>query len=394
MDEQLRALLDEGQPILVEGRWIKFDGPVGCGMEATEEEVWYLSVDRVLEPNPLVRMAGDEGQTAVQPTAIAELIPSPTPEMSTPTSTIPPVDSAPTAPLDTVLPSPSSTVGAVITATSPVSATGTIGPTPSLVATAVSGGTATLPAGVTPSITVTAGASSTPAGATASATADATPGNSGIVDKGSLDFEDLVIASLVEGSAHNWSLDLSANSAITLTVAPASAANVTLTLVAPDGTIIVNGQDQAPAGEVETVTNQQIVNPGIYRMQIRTSEGTATEYAVMAMTNDSYGFVFRGTLRTNTPRSDTLRPDQDHFWFFSAEQGDSLSFSVTPQSASDPYIELYDPGGARILTIDNTGDGDTETLESYSLLESGMYGIRVAEFDFRTMPYQITLTSP
>jgi hypothetical protein len=242
--------------------------------------------------------------------------------------------------------------------------------------------------------TISAGSSATPAGATPSATAPTPPTGGTGIDQGALDFEDLVIAALGAGTTHSWSLDLAANSAITLTVAPASTANIVLSVLGPDGSVLVNAQNQASIGEVETITNLQIDDPGIYRLQVTTSPTAATDYALMAMDNDSYSFDFRGTLRTNTTRNDTLAPNHDHFWFFNAENGQSLTFAVTPQDNGDPYIELYDPQGARILTVDNTGEGDAETLDSYTLLDSGMFGIRVAEFDFRAMSYQIVLSSP
>jgi hypothetical protein len=72
--------------------------------------------------------------------------------------------------------------------------------------------------------------------------------------------------------------------------------------------------------------------------------------------------------------------------------GNKINIRVTPSSQADPYLELYDPRGSRVLTIDDTGTGETESLEDYEALSDGMYGIRVGEFDFATMTYQILLT--
>ena len=112
----------------------------------------------------------------------------------------------------------------------------------------------------------------------------------------------------------------------------------------------------------------------------------------MFMDADSYSFIFRGRLLENSSRSDALAENNDHFWFFDVQGGESVSFSITPESGKDPYIELYDPAGARMLTIDDTEGGEVESLDSYTLLDSGMYGIRVAEFEFLPMSYQIVLT--
>lgn len=394
MDRQLRALLAEGQSLTVEGRWLRFSGPVGCGPQAEEQDIWYLSVDRVLEPHPLVQLGSATvaaAPTAAQPTAVAALVPSATvetPIVESPTA-------APVPETATLGPEPAQTLTAAtttISATVTISGTAVVTQTPALIPTATAG--ATPDPAASPTATLSPGATRSPLASTATATVSGTAVSGGATERGSLDFEDLVIDTLPQGSSHSWTLDLAANSAITLTVAPATAANITLSVLAPDGSTLVNAQNQAPAGEVETIRDLQITNPGSYRLLVGTTPAAATDYALMAMDSDSYSFDLRGTLRTNNLRSDTLAADHDHFWFFSATNGDALSFTVTPQDSGDPYVELYDPGGARILTIDNTGEGDAESLTDYTLLASGMYGIRVAEFDFRVMSYQIILSSP
>lgn len=386
MDEQLRALLTEGQAITVEGQWLKFSGLVGCGSAAQVQDIWYLSVDRVLEPNPLVGLPAQSGPEAPPATAVAEAPPGPTETTVLPTAvpftpTTAPPTSAPAFPTTVATP-------AVITATATISETATLGATP------LSTSTLTGSVSPTPATTATAGGPTATAGtAAATSTLAATP-NGNVVDQGLADFEDLRIASLPEGVTHRWNLDLSANDAITLTVAPASTANIILSVLAPDGTALVSAQNQAPLGEVETIRNLQITNPGQYRLLVTTSPSASTDYALMVMDSDSYSFDLRGTLRTSTPRSDSLPANQDHFWFFLAESGQSLSFTVTPQDSGDPYVELYDPAGSRILTIDNAEGGDAESLDGYTLLSSGMFGIRVAEFDFQPMSYQIVLSNP
>jgi hypothetical protein len=388
MDAQLRSLLDEEQLITVEGRWLKYEGPVGCETNLQDQTIWYLSGDRVLDPHPLVRSLVTPIVEAPVSTAIAEL-PAVTieqAEQATMTA-IPSLDATATA-------VPSFTpVGA---ATAPViTATASITPTAS--ATAVGDlATPTLSANLTHTVQADGSPSPTPDG---SATVTVTPGASAtpsgaLVDKGNLDSEDLTISQLGAGATDRWQLDLSAGDVITITVAPGSSADIVLSVLDSDGVSLVSEQNLAAAGEVETVTDLNITDPGIHDLLIRTVQGTQTDYALMFMDADSYSFIFRGTLPENTTRSDALLADNDHFWFFTAQGGESVSFSITPESGKDPYIELYDPGGARMLTIDDSGVGEVESMDNYTLLDSGIYGIRVAEFDFLPMSYQIVLTKP
>jgi hypothetical protein len=230
----------------------------------------------------------------------------------------------------------------------------------------------------TGTVTVTPGASSTPSNAT-------------IVNKGDLNVEDLVISNIGAANLDRWSLDLVAGDAITITVASATLNDIVLSLFDSEDVALVNEQNNSLAGNPETITNININNPGIHTIQVRTTNGSQTDYAIMFMDSDSYSFIFKGLLDENTARSGNVAADTDHFWFFNATNSDTVSFVVTPNNAGDPYIELYDPDGERILTIDDTGDGEVERLDNYTLLDGGMYGIRVAEFDFQPMSYSIEL---
>lgn len=52
--ENLLRLVDEGLEMTVTGIWSAYHGPVGCGKEPPDGTIWYLMVDRIVEPNPLL----------------------------------------------------------------------------------------------------------------------------------------------------------------------------------------------------------------------------------------------------------------------------------------------------------------------------------------------------
>lgn len=391
MDEQLRSLLDEYQTITVEGRWLKYEGPFGCEGTLQEQTIWYLSTDRVLDPHPLVRIQGTPVIETVISTEIAELPVTATEQIEQVTVTA--VTQPTLAPTVTAVP----TFTPDLVATAPVvTATNTLTPDPAattvdVTATPTLSGTQTATAAADGSPTATIDAAQT---ATATPGATVTPSGSAPADKGNLDVEDLVIDSLGAGTTDRWELDLFAGDSITITVAPGTSESIVLSILDSNGTPIVSEQNSAAAGQVETIKNLNISNPGIHNLLIRTEQGNQTDYALMFMDSESYSFIFRGTLPENSTQGDSLAADNDHFWFFNAQSGETVSFSITPDGASDPYIELYDPGGARMITIDDTGEGEVEALDTYTLPDAGLYGIRVAEFDFRPMSYQIILTKP
>jgi hypothetical protein len=392
LDQQLRQLLEEGQEITVEGRWLRYSGPVGCGKSAPVQEIYYLSVNRIVDPHPLARATSESAGLPTEPSTIVELPATPTLSV---TETLPGlVETATLEPTMTV-PSPtfiSSPTQPGATATADPNATPSLVPsplttTPSGTGTAVTGTITT-----TPTITGTpVDGSATPGRGTASPGATVTPSDQDPNLKGHLDYEDLVMSSLQSGAVDSWTITIDSSDFLTVTVAPASSANMILSVLDASGQIIVDRQNQSPAGEVETIANLSLMEPGSYQIHIATDPAEQTNYALMVMDSRSYSFDFRGTLIPGAQRTDSLPEDNDHFWFFSASDSETINLRVTPYEDADAYVELYGPDGSRLLTLDDNDSGEAEILDNHSILATGMYGIRVGEFDFAAMSYQIIL---
>lgn len=166
--EHLLRLLPEGTPMTVTGLWRLYRGPVGCGKEPPDANVWYLAVDQILEPNPLL----DPGAGALTVVAGSPLPTLPPLDLEAPTMTATPTLTATVATPPGVLP----TIGA--TSTFPATETATTS-TATVTGTADLTGTPT-PTGTvdvtgTPTLTVTPGPSPTPS-ATSEGGANETPG--------------------------------------------------------------------------------------------------------------------------------------------------------------------------------------------------------------------------
>lgn len=87
--EPLLILLEPGTPMIVTGFWQAYRGPVGCGKEPDDGTVWYLAVDRILEPNPLTGAPGPL-LTVVPGEALPTLAPEATVNPLTPTLEVTP----------------------------------------------------------------------------------------------------------------------------------------------------------------------------------------------------------------------------------------------------------------------------------------------------------------
>ncbi|MCB9421002.1 MAG: hypothetical protein H6667_14465 [Ardenticatenaceae bacterium] len=51
--EEVLKLVPEGTSLTVEGIWRLYDGISGCGKGAPQTLIWYLQVERIVQPNPL-----------------------------------------------------------------------------------------------------------------------------------------------------------------------------------------------------------------------------------------------------------------------------------------------------------------------------------------------------
>ena len=168
--ENVLRLLEEGTPMTVTGIWRLYRGPVGCGKQPPDANIWYLAVDQILEPNPL--LGGNNAALTViagsPPATLPALdLEAPTLE-ATPTLTATLAATTPESlPTTGVLP----TIGATSTATLPPTAT--LAGTPGLTPTPTVSGTPDLT--TTATLTITPGPSPTPS-ATIEGGATGTPG--------------------------------------------------------------------------------------------------------------------------------------------------------------------------------------------------------------------------
>lgn len=152
--ENLLTFLSPGTEMTVLGIWTAYHGPVGCGKQPPDETVWYLAVERILEPNPLIGINGSS-LTMIPGEPLPTLSPLETSESRTPELT--PTNES----LLTGTPTP--TVESLLTIQATPSPNLTSLPvTPLLTPGATAGLTTTPGLGVTPGVTPTINLSVTP----------------------------------------------------------------------------------------------------------------------------------------------------------------------------------------------------------------------------------------
>lgn len=56
--ERLLRLISDGQILTVDGFFRLYEGPLGCGKDAPLTTAWFLEVEQIVQPNPLVKAFG------------------------------------------------------------------------------------------------------------------------------------------------------------------------------------------------------------------------------------------------------------------------------------------------------------------------------------------------
>lgn len=423
-DAQLRALLPDSLVIAVSGRWQRWQGDVGCGKRTTRQDIYYLEVFDIISPSPLVQITlTPDGAVAdaslpqatlsAVSTQIADSF-SPTPD---PGATEPPPPPTPSlTPIGTLEPgatvqgTPSQTPAGLpsiptMTAQAVGTPTAATGSTPTASASGSATPVTATPTGFatsSPTGTAPPDATATSPGASGTATHAATPlsvptatagaGNQAVISKGTFDAEELVTGQLDFDQIHAWDFTVSAGDAITVTVASSPGLDIAISIVDALGNSVWE-QDLSPEGAIELLGNASLPAAGSYQIRLVAANGSPGTYAMMALFKDSYPFVAQGILSYGGTQQSSLAENNDHFWFFHGDTGELITISTTPLDSGDLFLELYGPGGNNLSGfVDDTIAGEPESLTDFTLPETGMYSIRVGEYDFLTSDYQILIS--
>lgn len=391
-DAQLRRLLPPDLTMTVVGTWQQWQGPVGCGKQAVTRQIWFLNVTEIVSPNPLTMVTLTPG-TPGEETEVAEITATPTLDGvdAPPPTAVTPTDSAqPTPTGDDDLATPTLSAYPVETAVTPTPTSDESGnddddddasPTPTSSATSDSGATATA--------TPTSGSATNP---TAAPQASATPDfNEEIIDALSSFFPGF--GQLEQDEIHIWTFDLFTGDEFTISVAAQPEIDVLLSVYDPDGQALVAAQNNAPAGQVETITNVTAGSNGEYELHIRSTNGAPGHYAII-LSDNSFSIRSRSILAYGEINNVSLSEDTDDIWYFYGEAGDNVTITIDPSdNQADFLILLSGPTSTGYLAdVDDTGAGQNEQISNYILPGNGMYVIQVGEIDFAAAAYQIRLT--
>ena len=397
LENIVRSLALDGGILIVEGRWMRWHGLVGCGNSAVASTIWYLEVTRILSPNPLMLVSTSSsgesppetfptpvsGVAAGTPTAATRTVAATLASSLTPTPTGPfsplatPTDL--TSPLtlpDERLPTLSSPASPTLIPSSTVLPTFT--PLLSAISTPTPDTSSTDVHTFTPESTST----STP-------TPSPTP-----VYKGQLGTEQDQVenGTLSAGQSHYWLLAASAGDVITVTCGPASGVNLELTVNNPQGTEVAS-RNNNPAGGAETIPGLVLELAGDYQIVVDEVDGSAGDYGVVVLDSDATHIHFTGNMGYDDIKSTTLPANTYHLWHFQGTAGDNITIRLAPSDAgSDLKFRFYGLDMDSSIELVDVDDPSGVEEADFTLAETGFYTVWVEELYLEEAAYELLVT--
>ncbi len=211
-------------------------------------------------------------------------------------------------------------------------------------------------------------------------------------DMGHIPAESLVSGLLESNEIHSYLFSVEAASPISVTVIGMPDADVVVSIYNMADELI-SEQNNAPAGELEQLIGLRLPSPGDYWVQVHITNNIPSHYLLMLLTPESYTFRFQEMITIGDTVTASLDAGTDHFWFFAGNAGESVTVTGSPSDGGDLFLELYDTEAENASGFIDAGiAGTPETISDYVLPTTGVYGIRIGEYSFLALNYQLTLT--
>lgn len=190
---------------------------------------------------------------------------------------------------------------------------------------------------------------------------------------------------------HSFSFEIEDEDEVTITAAGEPGLNLVVSIVGDSGTPVLV-MDNQPESGIERIENAALL-PGSYTVQVRGSSGEAGNYLVMLLFSESFDYTFVDLIEYGQQVSEATEEENDHFWLFYGEAGDVVTITAVPTNQGDLFLELYDPGGENISDfVDDGLEGEPETLSGFRLPDTGLFAVRIGEYEFNPMTYQLVVT--
>ncbi len=342
-EAELRHLLPDGLLMTANGRMTYFEGAIGCGKRAKIQQFWYLSVDKIISPNPIVPMTLTPVGFIVGDTLMLTATPVPT---VMPTATPVPTLMLTATPVPTVMPpvmpTPSPFSSVTKTAVPPML---TVTPVPSTTARAIS-------------------------------------------DMGEIELNKVLFKSFEGDEQHQWVVDVTESSRLTATVVGDSQTDLIIVVKDAETDAVLKQVDATGAGAAETLLLD--VESGQYHVVVLSAEGeeNGRYTALYSLNNADVKMNLSGLLPYEQMDSASLEANSEQYWVFEGEKDEVITITVAPLNDADMVIQLLN----QTDDVDGTDGGETVEISAFTLPVDGLYLLKVGEYEGETAVYTIKIS--
>lgn len=208
------------------------------------------------------------------------------------------------------------------------------------------------------------------------------------VYRGDLYDGDNIEDTFAAGESHAWYFTGKAGQFATFVATPFDEGmDIQMSLVAPDGTILVDVDDNFDQ-EAEILANYELGEDGDYQIVVSEYAGLPGSYSLEFSLLDEMKTVIPpdALLMASIERGEnveaTLEEGQKHAWTFSASAGDIINIHLDPvDEGMDMSFSVLAPDGSYVLEdYDSSFSDESEEYFGLVLDKSGVYTIVVKEF--------------
>jgi hypothetical protein len=221
---------------------------------------------------------------------------------------------------------------------------------------------------------------------------------SGALNMGEILIGEPVAGMVREAEDHNWFLWAGGGEVVDIILTPLDDdADVTLSVMAPNGTMLLDLFDEAFSGEAEEAYGLELNQAGEYVVVVSEYWDAATSYKLEVAygggAGDDFELLEMGSIYYGEVRQVSLPAGQYiHYWTFDGVAGDVVTIIVAPVSSGvDLQLALVDSEGNFLWDLDEGADDEMEMIASYVLPATASYGILAAEYWEASADYEVSL---
>jgi hypothetical protein len=178
-----------------------------------------------------------------------------------------------------------------------------------------------------------------------------------------------------------WTFNGDSGQYVTISLVPIEEGiDLTLTLIEPTGGVMV-GVDEGYANDLEVLTDMPLPESGTYLVKVGEFFNENGAYELSLTLSDEPQSGGGGRIELGQEITSEMDENSEHAWVFEGTADKAVTIVLTSLNEQlDVILELHDPLGRELLSLDEGFAGDAEVLTGFELPVTGEYIVIVRGF--------------